>query len=292
MSARIIEADNLAGMATLAGEGQLFHLVYMAPPFFTQRDFYFEPPGWRREIESPRELAFSDRWESLEAYVDALKLRCVAARHLLTSDGWMAVHVDPTVSHYVKVMLDGVFGRASFQNEIVWRYRVWPNAQRRFQWSHDIVLLYSRGSEPRWTQLFEPLSASGQQRGGRKQTKTWQPGDGEHEGKSVGYALTEERSPGAMLSDVWELGQLSPTATERTGYPTQKPEKLLEQLVTACTHAGDHVLDAYCGSGTTVDVADRLGRHGVGIDASPVAVRVARARVLGARQRSLLGVLP
>jgi DNA modification methylase len=274
-------ADNLGEMQALLAAGKGVHLAYLDPPFCTGRDFYYRPRGG----EEP-ELAYSDKWASLDAFVATLRERVALVRELLTPDGCLVVHVDPETSHHVKVMLDGLFGRDCFQNEIVWRYRTWPTPQKRFQWSHDTLLRYVRSAreEPRWNQLFDELAPSAARRGGRKQVKRWQPGNGTR-GKSVGYALTDEASPGALMGDVWEIACVNPLARERTGYPTQKPEALLERIVSAMSLPGDVVLDPYVGSGTTLAVCARLGRAGIGIDASPVAIRVARAR-LGKRPRA------
>lgn len=278
---RLIHGDNLAAMADLLAEGVRAHLIYADPPFFTQRAFYYERGG-------SRELAFDDRWPSLETYVEALRLRCVAARDLLTPDGCIVVHVDPSTSHYVKVMLDGVFGRECFANEIVWRYRRWPTPTPHFQGMHDVLLRYVRdaSAKPRWTQLYEPLSAHTLKSWGGKKQRMTTDANGRHVKSIVG----DQDSPGALLSDVWEIGVIAPPSAERTGYPTQKPEKLLDRLISACTHPGDAVLDPYCGSGTTLAVAHRLGREAIGIDAGDVAIRVASARLAPKREQIPLPV--
>ena len=271
MSGQIILGDNLVAMRTLHAEGVRAHLAYLDPPFNTGRDFAFKPRDGGAE-----EHAFSDRWPSLDAFIAELRGRVLAVRDLLTPDGCMVLHCDPETSHYIKVMCDGVFGRTSFANEIVWRYRRWPVAGRHFQWMHDVLLRYLRDPKAsRWNQLFEPLSAS--------TVATWgadrrQSAVHAADGKRVRSTLGAEPSRGTPMSDVWEIPLIAPSGRERTGYPTQKPEKLLERILTACSHAGDTVLDPYFGSGTMGIVADRLGRAWIGIDASPVAIRVASAR--------------
>jgi len=240
-------------------------LVYLDPPFFTQRDFG----------------AFDDRWESLGDYLEQLRARALVLRTLLVPEGWLVVHVDPTASHYVKVMLDEVMGRDHFVNEVVWRYRRWPSPQSAFQRMHDVLLVYRRdvsvGVKPRWTQLFEPLAASTiAAYGTGKQFAVRDPG----KNRIKTNVSTEEASPGAAQSDVWEIGIVAPTSDERTGYPTQKPIALLDRVVLALTSPGDLVVDPYMGSGTTGVSALRHARSFVGIDKSPQAVEIATGRLL------------
>lgn len=277
---RIIEGDNRHAMMAL-GEthsGRVM-LAYLDPPFFTGRQ--------HARVERARDAAsgklvrglshaFDDRWEDLASYLQALRDRVVAIRELLAPEGCMVIHVDPRTSHYVKVMCDEIFGPDAFASEIVWRYRRWPTKTPNFQRVHDVLLRYVRdpSRKPRFVQLYEPLAPSTRASwGDRKQRAIIGP-----EGRRSRSSVTEEASPGVPLGDVWEIGIIAPVARERTGYPTQKPEALLERLVRACTFEGDLVLDPYAGSGTTLAVAAKLGRRAIGIDESPVAMAVMRER--------------
>lgn len=265
---RVEEGDSIPVMLDLLRARERFTLIYLDPPFFTGRDHSTTDTG---------EHAFSDKWGSLEEYVGDLRGRCALARELLESHGSIVVHVDPKISHYVKVALDEVFGRECFASEIVWRYRRWPCRSRNFQRVHDVLLRYVRDARvpPRWNQLYEALSPStlAVWGGNRKQKAKV---EGTRRKRSV---LTDEPSLGALMGDVWDLSILAPIAKERTGYPTQKPEKLLERLILALTDEGDSVLDPTCGSGTILAVCSRLGRRSVGIDSSPLAVRISRERL-------------
>jgi DNA modification methylase len=260
----IVHGENLATMRAMPSAS--VHLVYGDAPFNTGRDF-------KTDDDRP---AYSDKWPSLEAFVEHVRERCAAARDLLTDDGCLIVQVDPETSHYVKVALDGVFGRACFANEIVWRYRRWPTVSRDFQRMHDTLLRYLRTTTaiPRWNQLHEARSES--------TLATW--GTGRVISKTVNgkrvTTLTDEPSLGAQMSDVWEIGILAPSGNERLGYPTQKPRALADRIVSACSHPGDVVLDPWCGSGTTISAAVALGRRGIGLDQSPVAVEIATARLV------------
>lgn len=277
---RIIEGDNRIAMAalreTLAGRVML---AYLDPPFFTGRQHaHIERARDQASGKLVRGLApaFDDRWDDLASYLQALRERVIAVRELLAPEGCMVVHVDPRTSHYIKVMCDEVFGLKAFASEIVWRYRRWPTKTPNFQRVHDVLLRYVRdpSHKPRFFQLYEPLAPSTQASwGNRKQRAVFGA-----EGRRTRSSVTEEASPGTPLGDVWDIGIIAPVARERTGYPTQKPEALLERLVRALTVEGDLVLDPYAGSGTTLAVATKLGRLAIGIDESPVAIGVMRER--------------
>ncbi len=258
----IVQAENLFFLRSLPPG--CAHLVYLDPPFFTGRDFYFED-----------EIAFTDRWESLDDYLAWLQERCRAAWPLLAPEGCLVVHVDPSTSHHVKVMLDAGVGRERFRSEIVWRYRRMPDGSRNFQEMHDVLLRYVRDpGRERWTQLYEPLAPSTlASHGGQRQRTT------HVNGKKKALAPSSDASPGAPMSDVWEIGVLAPTAAERLGWPTQKPEELPERLIRACTLPGDLVIDPTAGSATTIAVAERLGRRALGCDRADGAVRIGRARL-------------
>lgn len=284
MSARIIHADNAEAMRELTADpSERFTLAYLDPPFFTGRDFE----------TSDGEFAYRDKWPSFDAYLEALLERAVLAHALLVDSGSIVIHVDPTVSHYVKVLGDALFGRENFASEIIWRYRRWPCKFQNFQRMHDVLLRWTTGrAQATFNQLFEPLSAITVEKWGNHSQQARFTADNTKR-RSVG---SPELSPGAALSDVWEIsivvgGAAAGKDTERTGYPTQKPEALLQRLLLALTNEGDRVLDPYCGSGTTLAVAHRLGRHAVGIDSGEVAVRVASARLEPLlRQGSLFGI--
>jgi site-specific DNA-methyltransferase (adenine-specific) len=264
----VVQGDNLVVMRGIPSES--VQLAYLDPPFFTQRDF---------ELEDGR-LAFSDRWESFEGYLEHVLTRCAAARDLLTDDGTLILHVDPKTSHYHKVALDRLFGRDCFRNEIVWRYRRWPVEGKDFQRMHDVLLRYTKSPDKqRWNQLYEPLAESTVEvHGTRKQRHHRVDGPG-LPARRLGYS--DEDSLGAPMSDVWEIGLMAPGSTKRTGWSTEKPPELLERIIASQSHPGDVFLEPYCGSGVGVERAVSLGRRGIGIDQSPIAVSIARARVDG-----------
>jgi DNA methylase len=276
---RLLEGDNLACLRSLARdcEGRVT-LAYLDPPFFTNR----EHAAWLRKAGAPRGAtrmrvpAFDDRWRDLASYLEALGARLQATRPLLAPHGSLVVHVDPKTSHYVRVLGDEIFGEDAFVSEIVWRYRRWPSKTPNFQRVHDVLLRWRRdpSAPARWNQPYEPLAASTLATWGTTKQRAIFAKDG----RRARSSSTAEPTAGVPMGDVWEIGVIAPVARERTGYPSQKPEALLERLVGALSNRGDLVLDPYAGSGTTLAVAHRMGRAFLGIDASTVAVETMRAR--------------
>ena len=240
---------------------------YLDPPFFTGRVHC--------DQRSDRE-AFDDRWPSREIYLKELGRRLDQIKALLTLNGSVVIHVDPKTSHYVKVLADEVFGEANFASEIIWRYRRWPSKTPNFQRVHDVLLRYVKCTRtlPRWNQLYEPLAASTLKTWGTKKQLAVV-----EDGKRKRSSSTKTETEGCPLGDVWDIGVIAPVAKERTGYPTQKPEALLERLILALSNPGDLILDPYAGSGTTLAVAARLGRRFIGIDESDLAIETSRKRL-------------
>lgn len=213
----------------------------------------------------------------LLAYLTMMATRLVELARVLAPAGSLYLHCDPTASHYLKIMLDVVLGPGAFQNEVVWRYRRWPARSRRFQRMHDVLLFYTRSD--RGDHTFETLygyeklaESTLKTFGTRKQLADFSSG---HRKPST----TDEETLGPPLSDVWEIGVIAAIGKERTGWPTQKPEALLERVVRASSREGDVVLDPFCGSGTALVVAHRLGRRFIGIDAAPLAIDTAKRRL-------------
>ena len=276
----IIEGDNLAAMAALSRRRERVTLAYLDPPFLTGR--VHQRVTRARDSETGRILrtvedAFDDRWADLGEYLCELRHRIALARDLLHDEGSLVLHVDSKTSHYAKVLCDELFGPRAFASEIIWRYRRWPSKTPNFQRVHDVLLRYVRNPnvKPRFNQLYEPLAPSTRATWGTKKQRAVVGADG----RRVRSSSSEVASPGTPMGDVWEIGIVAPVAKERTGYPTQKPEALIERLVLSCTNPDDLVLDPYMGSGTTLAVCARLGRKAIAIDANPDAIAMAMARL-------------
>lgn len=279
---RLVLGDNRAALASMMDLREKVSLAYLDPPFLTNRAFEAidknpEVPRSGPLKTRPKKFAFDDRWAGRAAYLEALAERLVLIRELLAPHGCVIIHVDPKTSHYVKVMCDEIFGDDAFASEIVWRYRRWPSKTPNFQRVHDVLLRYRKDPKavPRWNQPYEPLAAS--------TIATWgtnkQRAVFEKDGRRARSSTTEEATKGVPMGDVWEIGVIAPVSRERTGYPSQKPEALLERIIGALSNPGDIVLDPYAGSGTTLAVAARMGRVFAGADASEVAFGITKSRL-------------
>lgn len=204
---------------------------------------------------------------SLLAYLIHMTLRIVEIHRVLKPTGSFYLHCDPTASHYLKLVLDAVFcGQGGeFQNEIIWCYKRYTAVSSRFQRLHDVIFFYSKSEKATFN---EERIAYGEQSGKRDSHYRQ-----DEEGRWFRWQKRKDAEPykiylseGVRLGDWWEIPPINASAKERLGYPTQKPEALLERIIKASTNEGDVVLDAYCGCGTTVAVAQRLGRRWIGID--------------------------
>lgn len=279
---RLLKGNNVSGLALLERTArETVTLAYLDPPYMTERAHEAivrtDAPKSGPLKARPKKPAFDDRWTSRGEYLEALGQRLVLIRELLAPHGSVVVHVDPKTSHYVKVLGDEIFGDDAFASEIVWRYRRWPSKTPNFQRVHDVLLRWRKDAKtkPRFNQPYEPLAAS--------TIATWgtnkQRAVFEDDGRRARSSTTAEPTKGVPMGDVWEIGVIAPVSRERTGYPTQKPEALLERLIAALSDPGEVVLDPYMGSGTTPAVAARLGRVFVGLDQSDVAFDIAKSRL-------------
>lgn len=269
----LVRGDNLAALRALEKtHSERITLAYLDPPFLTNRVHEAKD----RKSRS-RSVAFDDRWLDEASYLETLGARLEAIRPLLAPHGSIVIHVDTKMSHYVKVLADEIFGRDAFASEIVWRYRRWPAKTPNFQRVHDVLLRYRKDAsqDPRFNALFEPLAASTLATWGTSKQKAVLGVDGRRTRSSV----TAEETEGVAMGDVWDIGVIAPVARERTGYPSQKPEALLDRLILSLSDPGDWVLDPYAGSGTTLVVAAKRRRAFIGIDESDVAIQTTLERL-------------
>jgi site-specific DNA-methyltransferase (adenine-specific) len=240
-------------------------LVYIDPPFYTGHNFD----------------TFTDKWLSMDTYVRWLAMRLRECYDAMAPTSSIYVHLDWHAVHYVKVEMDKIFGMDNFRNEIAWCYRKWSVAQSQFARNHDTILFYTKSDKNTFNTLHVPLSESTLKRWkGKKQNKT-----AGTDGKLVD-AGASGKSEGSAMPDWWEVPVIAPVAKERLGYPTQKPEALLERIIKASSNPGDLILDPMCGCGTALVVANKLERRYVGIDLSEEAINLS-ARRLSSCQKEL-----
>jgi site-specific DNA-methyltransferase (adenine-specific) len=208
------------------------------------------------------------------AYLSMMAPRLIEMHRVLKPDGSIYLHCDPTASHYLKILMDAVFGPVNFRNEISWCYRKWSVAQSQFTRNHDVIFFYSKSKENTFNTQYVPLSEGTiKRRKGKKQQAEFD----EH-GRRLATNL-EVESKGTPMPDWWEVSIINPNAKERLGYPTQKPEALLERIIKASSNEGDLVLDPFCGCGTTISVSQRLNRNWIGIDITHLAVGLMKHRL-------------
>jgi len=237
-------------------------LAYADPPFNSDR---VVGAAHRR---SPR---FVDRHpDGMSGYLAFLRPRLREMIALLAEEGTLWVHLDWRAAHYVKILLDELLSPNHLLNEIIWSYRSGARPARWFARKHDTILVYARNPG---RHVFNRL------REGTYRTKDLLEDEHGRPYKSTRNGRVYFHPDGPAMSDVWDLPILSTVSKERTGYPTQKPEALLERIIRAGSHEGDLVGDFFCGSGTTLAVAARLNRRWIGCDENPDAVVVATRRL-------------
>ncbi|MDR2381420.1 MAG: site-specific DNA-methyltransferase [Bifidobacteriaceae bacterium] len=266
----VIEADNLAVLRTLPDEA--VRLIYIDPPFNTGRvqkrqsittprsaggengsriGFKGESYGTVKGQVTAYDDVFADYWGFLEPRLDE-------AWRVLAPDGTLYLHLDYREVHYAKVLLDALFGRASFLNEIIWAYDYGARSKSRWPAKHDNILVYVK--DPK-NYVFDA---------GAVDREPYM---------APGLVTPEKAALGKLPTDVWWHTIVSPTGREKTGYATQKPEGVLRRIIQASSREGDWVLDFFAGSGTTGAVAGALGRRFIMVDNNPEAIAVMRRRL-------------
>ena len=268
----LICGDNLSALDDLVKKGIKVDLIYLDPPFFSNRHYEVI---WGDEAEV---RSFKDRWEGgINVYIEWMKERVTKMYDVLKDTGSFYLHCDYHASHYLKVMVDDVFGYHNFRNEIVWHYQRWPAKQKNFQRMHDVILFYSKTyGQNTFNVMLESLSKGTLKRWRGKKSKVEYDGD-----VRLVTQMTDEDSLGRPMDDVWDIPVINSQAKERLGYPTQKPEALIERIIKAGSNKDNSnlVMDPFCGCGTTVLVSQILGRKWIGIDISPTAVKLIETRL-------------
>ena len=263
----LVEGDCAAVLPRLPGGA--FDMVYVDPPFNTGRAQRRERlrvvagddgdragfAGRRYRSESRGALQFDDAYDD---YLGFLMPKLAEARRVLADHGTLYVHLDPRESHYVKVALDGLFGRDCFLNEIVWAYDYGGRPRRRWPPKHDTILVYVRHAA---RYHFDDAEVDREPY------------------MAPGLVTPEKRARGKRPSDTWWHTIVPTNGAERTGYPTQKPEGIVRRMVGASSRPGGWCLDFFAGSGTLGAAARALGRRFVLVDESPDAIAVARRRL-------------
>ncbi len=281
--------DNLPIMRGMNSES--VDLIYLDPPFNSNRN-YSAPIGseaagaafkdtWHlSDVDEAWHGEIADRQPTLYAIIDAagyshgkgmksylimMAVRLIEMRRLLKDTGSIYLHCDPTASHYLKMLMDAIFGQGNFRNEIIWNYQTGGGSKYWFSKKHDVVLFYNKTND--YTFNFRDVRVS---RSEKSLKRAQNP-------KGSRISATDTKK---MSTDVWvDLPALNPMSKERLGYPTQKPLALLHRIIKASSNEGDTILDPFCGCATACVAAEQLQRNWVGIDLSPLAAKLVNSRL-------------
>lgn len=287
---KLIWGDNLLVMGSLLEKfaGKI-DLIYIDPPFATGADFSFNAPigdsGAEvfKEQSAIEEKAYRDTWGSgITSYVAMIAARLRCLRDLLSNRGTLYVHCDWHVSHLMRGLLDDVFGAQGFVNEIAWHYFGFKRrTAKNFPRKHDTILVYASADDYIWNVQYKPhrpeyIARFKTDKDGRLYRDDVNPTGG---GARTIYL---DEVPGDIVDSVWDdIPPVNPMGSERWDFPTQKPEGLLERILKASSSEGSLVADFFCGSGTTLAVAEKLGRRWIGCDLGRWGIHVTRKRLLG-----------
>jgi len=265
-------------------------LIYIDPPFDVGADFSMDIEiGGETLTKKPgilEEIAYRDTWgKGADSFIAMIYERLNLMRDLLAEDGSIYVHCDWRVNSYVRLAMDEVFGKGSFLNEIVWYYRRYTARSNTFQKLHDTILWYSKSDAWLFNQPFEPYTETA----GKKDSHYKQ----DEKGKWFRWQKRKDQEPykvylneqGKRVGDVWEIQHINASAAERIGYPTQKPEEFVSRLMESSSNDGDIIADFFCGSGTTMAVAERLNRKWIGSDLGKFAIHTTRKRIIGVQRQ-------
>jgi DNA modification methylase len=281
---KLIWGDNLVVLGSLAVQfaGQ-FQLIYVDPPFAMGADFTMkiEIGDYAEKLEKGRslleEVAYRDTWGGgLGTYLAMMHQRLTLIRDMLCDNGSLYVHLDATAGHYVKAILDDVFGARSFQREIVWRIgwvSGYKSAARNWIRNHDVILFYTKNPDSfTFNKEYIPYPTDYKRRDGKAPEGTGYPIEDVWNANEMEFGLTGDESLDSI--------QIKSFSREKTGYPTQKNESLMRRMIRASSNEGELVGDFFAGSGSFLAAAEKLGRRWIGVDLGRFAVHTTRKRLL------------
>ncbi|MEI7749783.1 MAG: site-specific DNA-methyltransferase [Candidatus Moraniibacteriota bacterium] len=253
-------------------------LIYIDPPFDVGADFSMNieigDESFTKQPSVIEEVAYRDIWgKGADSFIAMIYERLRLMHDLLADDGSIYVHCDWRLSGYMRLVLDDVFGKDNFIDEIVWHYPSMSNTSRFFPRKHDVIMFYSKSSKYCFNANDE------------KVREKYKAGTLERSKYAAGFnnnAANYLKSDSKLADTVWEIPHLK--GNENIGYPTQKPSKMLERIISASSNEGDLVADFFCGSGTTLAVAEKLGRKWIGSDLGRFGIHTSRKRMIGVQR--------
>jgi DNA modification methylase len=271
-SNRLILGDNLSVMAALLPEYEgRINLIYADPPFFTNRKFNARI-GRGEDSRKPDQWklaeGYQDDWENLDEYLDFLYQRLALMHRLLAPNGTLYLHLDWHADAYARLILDELFGADNLLNEIIWAYHGPSPIRSAFNRKHDTILSYVKGKDYNFNAdaVREPYNPN--------TVNTFRSSP------KAGFGKVPDLERGKVPEDWWYFPVIARLHNERTGYPTQKPNALLERIILASSNPGDLVADFFCGSGTTPFIAAKHGRQFIACDENFRAIHTTRSRLI------------
>lgn len=292
-------------------------LIYIDPPFNSKRNYniLFESADLK-DVKAQKE-AFADTWSNITykdtlqeikeidldlfsflqsldtiripksavSYLTTMAIRIYYMQKVLKDSGSFYLHCDPTMSHYLKILCDLIFGHQHIRNEIIWHYRKWPSGNRQFQRNHDCILFYSKTETDDRTfekvDLMDRTESTLKRFGNQKIVSGY-----DDDGNRVPSQMEDEESIGVPRDDVWDMGRVPPI---KQIFPTQKPEALLSRIIRASSKKDDLVADLFCGCGTTITVSQNLRRKWIGVDISHLAIGLIERRLRNEHGKKIIG---
>ena len=297
----LFHGDNLAFMRAMNSES--VDLIATDPPFNKGKDFHATPDSlaagakfqdrwsWERDVHEDWIEQIREDWEhvihviqgsrssygdDMGAFLAFMAVRLIAMHRLLKPTGSIYLHCDHTASHYLKELMDAVFGKKNFRNEIIWCYSTSGRAKRFFAKKHDTILLYSKSNDAYWGDYRIPVSPEYLASHYRQRDEQGRVCRIRTDFGKVRVYYPDE---GMTCNDWWEMPYVNSMSKDRTGWPTQKPIELYARMIEASTERGGVVLDPFAGCATTLVAAEKLEREWVGIDIWEHAERVVKARM-------------
>lgn len=266
---KVMNKDCLIGLKELPDNS--INTIYLDPPFYTQKTHSLSD-------KEGNLYSFNDKWNSMEEYINFLRLRLLEMKRVLKEDGNLFFHCDKKANHYIRVLLDEIFGINNFSSEIIWHYRRWSNSKNSLLDSHQNIYHYTKNKDNKFNIIYTNYSPTTnidqilQERERNKYGKSSYK-------KLNGKIVIGDIKKGVPLSDVWDIPFLNPKAKERIGYPTQKPLLLLDRIIKISSNKDDIILDPFCGSGTTLVSAKLLDRKYIGFDINKDAIDITNKRL-------------
>lgn len=261
-------SDNLQFLSGL--EAESVDLIYLDPPFYSQRDY----------------IDFEDKWESIDDYLKFLGARVFECHRVLKPTGSIYLHCDDSANADIKIhVLNTIFGRSNFRNEIVWHYSGGSSSRVYFPKKHDTIYFYTKTNEYIFNPQHQPYSDQSIARFNRKDHEGRMYKAHIKDGKEIRSYMNEE---GRVMPDVWNINIIVKSHNESMDYSTQKPLALIERIIRASSNEGDVVLDPFLGAGTTAVACKKLGRKFIGCDINPRSIEITNERL----SMTLSGLLP